>query len=95
MKGAFNLHPSQPRHAGGWDVKQVLDFLKRKEPTDDLSMKDLTLKLSMLLALSNAFSLYAFNVRYVSLTPANQPDQTDILHVPPFMHPSKMRQFAR
>jgi hypothetical protein len=29
------------------------------------------------------------------LTPANQPDQTDILHVPPFMHPSKMRQFAR
>ena len=72
MKGAFNLRPPKPRHAGRWDVKQVLDFLKQKGPTADLSVKDLTLKLSMLLALSNAdraSDLCALDVRYLSLTP--------------------------
>ena len=50
----------------------MLDFLKQIGPTVDLSVKDLTLKLSMLLALSNAdraSDLYALDVRYLSLTP--------------------------
>ena len=50
----------------------MLDFLKQKGPTADLSVKDLTLKLSMLLALSNAdraSDLCALDVRYLSLTP--------------------------
>lgn len=72
MKGAYHLRPPQPRHTGRWDVKQVLNFLKNKGETADLSTKDLTLKLAMLLALSNAdraSDLSALDVRYLAFTP--------------------------
>ena len=72
MKGVYHLRPPHPRHTGRWDVKQVLDFLKQKGETADLSIKDLTLKLAMLMALSNAdraSDLCALDVRYFSLTP--------------------------
>ena len=71
MKGVYHLRPPQPRYTGRWDVKQVLDFLKRKGDSESLSIKDLTLKLAMLLALLNADSasdLCALDVRYLSLT---------------------------
>ena len=72
MKGVYHLRPPQLRHTGRWDVKQVLDFLKQKGETTDLSIKDLTLKLAMLMALSNAdraSDLCALDVWYFSLTP--------------------------
>ena len=51
---------------------EVLDFLKQKGKTVDLSIKDLALKLAMLMALSNAdraSDFCALDVRYFSLTP--------------------------
>ena len=52
--------------------KTSVGFLKQNGPTADLSVKDLTLKLSVLLALSNAdraFDLCALDVQYLSFTP--------------------------
>ena len=53
MKGVFHLRPPQPRYAGRWDVSKVLQFLEEKGNTESLSMKDLTYKLVMLMALAN------------------------------------------
>ena len=52
MRGIFNLRPSTPRYNDTWDVKSVLDKLRMMEPLHNLPLKDLTLKLVMLLALT-------------------------------------------
>jgi integrase len=49
MKGIFNLRPSLPRYTAVWDVSIVLNFFKKSEPTL-LSLKHLTLRVTMLLA---------------------------------------------
>ena len=51
MKGIFNLHPPCPRYVQTWDVSVVLHYLKYLSPAPLLSMKNLTLKLVMLMAL--------------------------------------------
>lgn len=54
MKGAFNIRPSRPRYHSTWDVNQVLLYLRKISPVKYLSLKDLTLKLTFLIALTNA-----------------------------------------
>lgn len=54
MKGVFNTRPSQPRYKEVWDVNKVLMYLKTLSPVKLISLKDLTLKLVMLIALTNA-----------------------------------------
>lgn len=54
MKGVFNLRPTTPRYADIWSVDTVLNYLRRLSPVRNLSLKDLTLKLVMLIALTNA-----------------------------------------
>ena len=51
LKGVFNSRPPQPRYKQTWEVAQVLKFLKEQGPNEKLSLKDLTHKLAMLLAL--------------------------------------------
>ena len=51
MKGIFKLNPPKPKNVVTWDVKLVLDVL-RKKTNSNISLKDLTLKCLMLLALS-------------------------------------------
>lgn len=48
MKGIRNLKPSSPRYAQVWDTDVVVTFLKR---FDQSTLKNLTLKLTMVLAL--------------------------------------------
>ena len=43
-----------PRYTAVWDVNQVLDYLKTLYPVNEISLKSLTLKLTMLLALVTA-----------------------------------------
>ena len=43
-----------PRYQDTWDVKPVLSKLKQMEPLQTLSLKDLTMKLVMLMALTQA-----------------------------------------
>ncbi|XP_013394424.1 uncharacterized protein LOC106161898 isoform X1 [Lingula anatina] len=54
MKGVFNLRPSTSRYMDIWDVDQVLCYLRKLSPVRNISLKDLTLKLAMLIALVNA-----------------------------------------
>ena len=54
MTGVFNLRPSQPKYLQTWDVNVVLHYLKTLSPVEDLSLKLLTYKLVMLVALTQA-----------------------------------------
>ena len=48
IKGVYNGRPSVPRYTSTWDVSTVLKYLQDKAPAEDLSLKELTLKLVML-----------------------------------------------
>ena len=52
LKGAFHERPPLPRYTSTWDVNAVLLYLKSLGPTSDLTLKQLTYKLVMLLALT-------------------------------------------
>ena len=54
LRGVFNLRPSTPRYATTWDVKFVLQKIRRVEPLHSLTLKDLSLKLVMLMAMTQA-----------------------------------------
>ena len=54
MKGAFNMRPPQPKCSETWDVSRVLRHIKTMGKNEGISLKDLTLKLTMLAALTMA-----------------------------------------
>lgn len=54
LKGVFNLQPPVPRYKEVWNVSIVLRFLKTLSPVASLSLKNLSLKLVMLLSLLTA-----------------------------------------
>ena len=51
MKGIFQEKPPRPKYTDIWDVPIVLSFLQVLSPVDKLSLKELTLKLAMLILL--------------------------------------------
>ena len=51
MKGVFQLRPSLPKHHSIWDVKSVFDFFRLQPKINELSLKDLSHRLAMLLCL--------------------------------------------
>ncbi len=51
MRGAFSERPALPKYQSTWDVTKVLDCVKIWESIDVISLKLLTFKLTMLLAL--------------------------------------------
>lgn len=71
MRGAFNLRPALPRYANVWDVSVVIKYLKSLSPTDQLTFKQLTMKLVMLTALlsgQRAQSLQLLHINNMSRT---------------------------
>ena len=54
LKEVFESRPAMLRYTAVWDVKQVLDYLKTLSPVNEISLKSLLLKLTMLLALVTA-----------------------------------------
>ena len=54
LKGLYNLRFPVSRYFEVWDVNQVLDYLKTLSPLVELSLKQLTLKLVTLIALTTA-----------------------------------------
>ena len=62
MKGVFNLRPPLPRYAAIWDVQPVLRQLQSMHPVQSLSLKDLSLKLVMLMALTQAARLQTLHL---------------------------------
>ena len=68
LAGVYNIRPPQPRYTFIWDVKKVIDFLATWNSPGELILKDLTLKLAMLLALTSvarASEIGFLNVRYL------------------------------
>ena len=51
LKGVYVCRPSLPRYVETWDVKVVLQFLANLHPPSKLPLKELTLKLLMLVSL--------------------------------------------
>ena len=51
LKGVFEKTPSMPRYSGIWNVNIVLRYLKHLPSYDEITLKDITLKITMLLAL--------------------------------------------
>lgn len=51
IKGIFECRPSLPRYQETWDVTVVLAYLAKLGPPEKLSLKNLTLKVVMLMAL--------------------------------------------
>ena len=54
LKGMFNSRPPQPKYTDTWDVQLVLDRLRRLPDNAQLDLKELSLKVVMLLALITA-----------------------------------------
>ena len=68
MKGVFKIRPAIPRYAKTWDVGNVFDYLRKLSPVKYLTLKNLTLKLTMLIAITNAArtqSIHLMNVKNV------------------------------
>lgn len=53
LKGVFNIKPPKPRYTEIWDPTIVLEYLQKQSPIEDLTLEDLTMKLTMLLALTS------------------------------------------
>ena len=51
LKGTFTTRPSLPKYKEVWDVNTVLEHLKTFHPAESVSLKLLTLKLVMLMAI--------------------------------------------
>ena len=52
LKGIYETRKAQPKYKTIWDVAIVLKHLKTLEPLEELPLKDLTLKLLLLLLLA-------------------------------------------
>ena len=55
FKGLYKLKPTTPKYTHTWDINIVLKELESWHPTSSLSLKKLTRKLTMLLALRTAY----------------------------------------
>lgn len=51
LKGINNLRPARPKYNVTWDTKPVIQCLENMYPLDNLSLKELSMKLSALLIL--------------------------------------------
>lgn len=72
MKGIYNSRPPQPKYSTSWDVVKVTDYLKSLGANQELSLKQLTLKLVMLMALveaSRSSELAALDLRFRVFSP--------------------------
>ena len=67
MKGIYNCRPPQPRYAATWDVGIVTAHIQNLGPDANLSLKQLSQKLVMLMALveaSRTSELGALDIRF-------------------------------
>lgn len=66
MKGVHNIRPTRPRYSGTWDISLVLQQLRKWSPVKTLSLKHLTLKLTMLIALTNAARAQSIHLIHIT-----------------------------
>lgn len=74
MRGIYNLRPPEPKYDMTWDVNKVLIYLRSLSPVKYISLKDLTLKLTMLISLTNATrvqSIHLMDLNFVQKVKGN------------------------
>ena len=54
MEGVHNSRPPEPQYSATWDVLMVLSWIKKLGKNENLSLKDLSGKLALLMALVSA-----------------------------------------
>jgi len=67
MRGVYNSRPPQPRYSKTWEVSKVLEYLTGLGNNSSLSLKTLSGKLALLMALvtaSRTSELHALDLRY-------------------------------
>lgn len=72
IKGVLDSRPALPKSSETWDVKQVFSYLQPLHPQKFLTLKDLTHKLVMLLALLSGQTrqtLHSLSVSDMKLNP--------------------------
>lgn len=72
MQGVFNSRPPCPKYSVTWEVDVVISYLRSLGPSEDLSLKMLSLKLVVLMALASAgrsSDLHALDLRFRRYTP--------------------------
>ena len=72
MKGIFQLRPALPKYSNIWDVNVVLTYLKTFAEAASLSIKDLTMKLNMLLFLTTGQrgqTIHKLDIRFIQELP--------------------------
>ena len=70
MKGIFQLRPALPKYTRIWDVNVVLTYLKTFAEASLLTIKNLTIKLNILLFLitgQRGQTIHAINVNYMQV----------------------------
>lgn len=65
LKGVYNLRPSEPKYCKTWDVSNVLGYLRKLSPIKFISLKDLTLKLVMLIAIIIASRVQSLSLIHI------------------------------
>ena len=68
LKGVYELKPALPRYSEVWKVSTVLDHLKTYKFANELTLKELTIKLTMLLCLLTAQrcqTIHQFDLNYI------------------------------
>lgn len=55
FKGVFKLRPTTPKYSQTWDLDIVLRAIENKADSKELTLKELTVKTAMLLALTTGF----------------------------------------
>ena len=62
LRGVYNLRMPVSRYCEVWDVNKVLDYLRTLSPLNALNLKQLTMKLVMLIALTTASRSHSLNL---------------------------------
>jgi hypothetical protein len=81
LRGVYNLRPTLPRYTHTWDVEKVLSVLRKLSPVKHLSLKELTMKLCMLIALTNAASLKDLTMKLCMLIALTNGARIQSLHL--------------
>lgn len=73
FKGVFQLRPALPRNIVSWDPSIFLYYLKTLEPLEKISLKDLTPKLTALIAILSSQrqqTIHLLDIHNMELTPS-------------------------
>lgn len=80
FKGISNLRPSRPKYDQTWDPKIILDFYNDKAEDKDLSLKDLSKKLIVLLALTTGHRMQTLSL--INITNLRRSETQLEIHIP-------------